>query len=260
VKGSQTIEFVLRRKVGGVELTPTTIGFSLFNQFNREVEQLVGGSDRNVGLDEVTLKIVDGSYKLFLTLPLAVMLAFGPDLRRLGHEDSLGEVDPKRAEVIKTWQARAKTSDGGEYEIKPSAKGSPRVAITKTTDFRDGSATQWVQVEKYLFGKVVDMGGVQKANVHLVLEDTGQTVIAAATQDFLEEQKVNHLYHKTLLRVQALENVRTGALRSVRLINFADYNPQYDEAGLERFINAGTKAWAGVPNAAKWVRKLRGGG
>ena len=34
----------------------------------------------------------------------------------------------------------------------------------------------------------------------------------------------------------------------------------YDEAALERFIEAGRKAWADVPDAAAWVRNLRDGG
>jgi hypothetical protein len=33
----------------------------------------------------------------------------------------------------------------------------------------------------------------------------------------------------------------------------------YDEAALERFIEAGRKAWAGVPDAVQWVRDLRDG-
>jgi hypothetical protein len=38
-----------------------------------------------------------------------------------------------------------------------------------------------------------------------------------------------------------------------------DYSPGYDEAALDRFAEAGKKAWADVPDAAAWVRELRGG-
>ena len=38
-----------------------------------------------------------------------------------------------------------------------------------------------------------------------------------------------------------------------------DYAPVYDEAALDRFAAAGRKAWADVPDAAQWVRELRGG-
>ena len=34
---------------------------------------------------------------------------------------------------------------------------------------------------------------------------------------------------------------------------------RYDEAALDRFAEAGRLAWADVPDAAAWVRQLRGG-
>jgi hypothetical protein len=41
-----TIEFVLRGKVDGLEITPRTIGLSQFKEFNRQVEEFIGGSQK----------------------------------------------------------------------------------------------------------------------------------------------------------------------------------------------------------------------
>jgi hypothetical protein len=38
-----------------------------------------------------------------------------------------------------------------------------------------------------------------------------------------------------------------------------DYRPVYDEEAMRRFEEEGTKAWADVPDAAAWVREIRGG-
>ena len=70
----------------------------------------------------------------------------------------------------------------------------------------------------------------------------------------------NRLYHKALLQVRAEQHFRTGELRNVQLIAFVDYQPAYDEAALDRFAEKGEQAWADVPDAARWVRELRGGG
>jgi hypothetical protein len=35
-------------------------------------------------------------------------------------------------------------------------------------------------------------------------------------------------------------------------------HPAYDEDALDRFAAAGAIAWADVPDAAQWVRELRG--
>ena len=34
--------------------------------------------------------------------------------------------------------------------------------------------------------------------------------------------------------------------------------PRYDEEALNRFAEVGRRAWADVPDAAQWVRQLRG--
>ncbi|MEI7908188.1 MAG: hypothetical protein WCK77_01000 [Verrucomicrobiota bacterium] len=56
MKGPQSIDFVLRGRVDGVEITPATIGLSHFNEFNRQVEEFVGGSGK-LPLDEVRVHI-----------------------------------------------------------------------------------------------------------------------------------------------------------------------------------------------------------
>ena len=58
--GPQTIDSVLRGRVDGVEITPATIGLSRFNEFNRQVEDFVGGSEK-LPLDEVRVQIEPGS-------------------------------------------------------------------------------------------------------------------------------------------------------------------------------------------------------
>ena len=103
------------------------------------------------------------------------------------------------------------------------------------------------------------MGGANKANVHLRLFDSGKIIKIDTTQSYLEKQSSNRLYHKTLLHVRAEEHHKTGAWRNVQLIAFADYDPVYDEDALDRFAEAGTKAWKDIPDGNKWLQEHRGG-
>ncbi|MCF7837062.1 MAG: hypothetical protein K9N49_00355 [Candidatus Marinimicrobia bacterium] len=254
----RTIEFVLRGKVGGVELTPRMIGLSQFNEFNQQVEAFIAGSQRGKQ-NETHVEVAEGSYKLRVTLAAAAALALQPDLVLMARDDALGELDPKRAEVVSKWQASARRDDGYEYEIRPDLEALPKVMLTKRTDYRIGAASPWVTVEKYLFGVVEDMGGAQKANIHLRLRDTGQTVIVGASQDFLRDQSENRVYRQALLRVKAEQHFKTGQLRNVRLLAFEDYAPSYDENALNAFSYQGTQAWRDIPDAVAWVREQRGG-
>jgi len=252
------IEFFLRGRVDGVELTPRTIGLSQFNEFNQQVEAFIAGSQKGK-LNETHVEVGEGSYKLTVLLAAAAAAALEPDLTLMAREDTLGELDPKRAEVVAKWQARARTDPAVQYEIRPGRPDLPTVQLSRTTDFRIGAVVPWVTVEKYLFGTILDMGGAQKANVHLRLKDTGQTIIINSAQNYLQELPDNRLYHQALVHVRAQQHYRTGALRNVQLVAFEDYAPVYDEAALERFAQRGREAWRDVPDAVAWVRERRGG-
>jgi hypothetical protein len=252
------IEFVLSDKVNGVEVTPTNIGLDRFNEFNQQVADFIAGSER-LKLDEVHVTVGAGSYKLTAVLPLLIVTAIEPDLQRLSRQDSLGEIDPKRAEVVARWQARSKTNPDVRYLIQPHGVDAKPIQLSTATDYRIGTIVPWVKVEKYLFGTVMDMGGAQKANVHVRLEDSGQVVRVGTNQDYLKNQKQNRLYRKVLVRVEADQHYKTGELRNLRLLAFEDYESKYDKGALDRFAEAGKRAWADVPDAAAWVRQLRGG-
>lgn len=252
------IEFALHGKVEGVALTPRTIGLSLFNEHNQQVEAFVGGSQK-LKLDQVRVEIAEGSYVLRAFLPPAAMRALEPDLKRMARQDVLGELDVKRAEVIQKWQARSKSNPDVSYEIRPGVEGLPTVTISRETDYRVGDIVPWVAVEKYLLGQVVDMGGTQRANVHLKLEPGGKTLLIGTSQGYLREQVENRLYHKALLHVRAEQHHRTGELRNAQLISFADYQPACGDEALDHFAAQGAEAWADVPDAARWVREIRGG-
>lgn len=252
------IEFALQGKVEGVEIAPRTIGLAQFNEYNQQVEVFIGGSQR-LRMDQIHVEVVEGSYVLRTSLPVVVMAELQPDLKLMARQDVLGELDVKRAEIVQKWQARAKSNPDLSYEVRPKVEGLPRIRVARDTDYRVGEIVPWVSVEKYLFGQVVDMGGAQKANVHLRLDAGGKTLLIGASQGYLREQVENRLYHKALLHVRAEQHHRTGDLRNLHLISFVDYQPAHSEEALDRFAAEGAEAWADVPDAAQWVREVRGG-
>jgi hypothetical protein len=252
------IEFILRGQVDGVEITPRTIGLSQFNEFNQQVETFISGSQKQKQ-NETHVEVAEGSYKLKVLLAAAVGAALEPDLALLAHEDVLGELDPKRAEVVAKWQARARADSSIQFEIRPDRPELPTIRLSHHTNFRIGKVIPWVAVEKHLFGTILDMGGAQKANIHLRLKDTGQSIIINTVQNYLQALPDNRLYHQALVRVRAQQHYRTGALRNVQLIAFEDYAPVYDEAALDRFAERGREAWRDVPDGVAWVRERRGG-
>jgi hypothetical protein len=258
MKTPNRVGFTLRAKVSQREVTPVTIGLSMFNQFNGEVEEFVAGGQRRTPLDEVHVEIKDGSYKLVLTLPLALAAALESDLRKLQKENSLGDIDPKRAAVVERWQKRARANPNYVVAIESVENVFKPIHVSKDTDYHTPDQDEWVAVEKYVVGTVVDMGGTTAANVHLVNDETGRRLVAESSEDFLRDQKENYLYRKVQIHVAAQENIKTGELRDVRLISFVGNGPSYDEAELEAAIQKGTQAWANVPDSVAWLKGIRG--
>ena len=259
MSNAMAIEFVLKTHRGGVEVTPATIGLSRFNEFNQQVADFLSGSS-NETLDDIPVRIEPGSYKLVPVLTLALMTSLEPDLKALSRQDSLGDIDAKRAKVASKWQAQSRKAPGTVISIRPV--GMPAISpvvFSRETDYRVGSANQLVRVEKYIFGTVTDIGGATRANVHIRLEDTGQIVKISSDENYLKNQEKSRVYKRALVRIEADKHLKTGELSNLRLIKFEDYEEGYDAEALDRFEEAGRLAWADVSDGAEWVRKLRGG-
>ena len=192
-------------------------------------------------------------------LPLLVAGAVEKDIHQLEREDSLHEIDPCRAQIVRIWQDMARNTPDSWVNIETGKVGGKALSISSNTDFHAKEQNEWVAVEKYVSGIVKDIGGATKSNVHIVLDDAGRTLIAASTEDYLREQKQNYLYRRVQLHISAEENIRTGELRHEKLIAFIGEGPSYSESELDTLIQKGTKAWSDVPDSVAWVREQRGG-
>ena len=77
---------------------------------------------------------------------------------------------------------------------------SKPIELSTATDYRVGETVPWVKVEKYLFGTVENMGGVQKANdPHPAWRIRASVVLVGTNQEYLKEQQENRLYRKLLV-------------------------------------------------------------
>ncbi|MGH7956587.1 MAG: hypothetical protein ACREH8_06205, partial [Opitutaceae bacterium] len=64
--------------------------------------------------------------------------------------------------------------------------------------------------------------------------------------------------HHARVHVMAEQELRTGELRNLRLIDLQAYAPKADEAELAQLFERGAKAWANVGSATAWVEQVRG--
>ncbi|OMP13069.1 hypothetical protein COLO4_02333 [Corchorus olitorius] len=107
------------------------------------------------------------------------------------------------------------------------------------------------------WGRLLIWGGVNKPNIHFVLND-GVPLVVSADKSKIAEEDRNWIYREALLHVKAEENLSTGQLRKVTLLNFEDYDPRYNDDDFRAMTLKGESAWADVKDASAWVDEIRG--
>ncbi len=252
---TNALRFSLSDRIDGADIGPARIPLALLGQFQSEVGDFLRGSSRDVDPGQVQVAIEEGSLAL-VTSGLLVAGSLWHDLDQLKQSESLDSIDPKRATIVERWQTVARQFPHRGYSVG-EVREKPLILVNAKTNFRRIAEDAWVVVEKYLHGRVVDLGGKTKANVHLELEN-GATITVSSNQDILLKEDRNRLYRPALLHVTAEENLGDGELRNLRLLAFADYEPAFDESEFNRLVERGTIAWADVPDASQWVEDLRG--
>ena len=80
-----------------------------------------------------------------------------------------------------------------------------------------------------------------------------------ASQDFIENIEENAVYKRYQPRVKAEENVHTGELRNIEILELGKpFHPRFDEEKLNSLIAQATPRWADVPDANSWLHEIRG--
>ena len=254
-----SIEFSLDDIIGGQPLTPETVDLPTLRGFLEEVEKLVKGDVPGASLADSRVRIETGSVRAVVMAGQLLIANLNIDLAHLASTGDLDVIQPKRAEVIEQWQRRAQRTPTRSYLVQSRSMFDAKpTKVSSTSHYQHGGENAWVMVEKYLAGRVVDLGGKQEPNVHLVLADSGKSVRVSATEQQLGAEKENQVYKDVTLRVQAEQHLRTRELRNVRLLEFLHRSDEVDEEALSKLWQKGQEAWRDVEHASAWVESLRG--
>ena len=240
---ANTLRFALNDRIDDAEVGPSHVPLALLGHFQNDVSEFLAGSGKDVNLNQVMAAIEEGSLALVAS-SLMTATNLWADVERLHNPTQLGLVDPKRAAVVERWQAAARKHPHRRYTLANQA-GAVIIRVDADSDFRNQTAAVWVEVKKYLYGQITDLGGTGKANVHLKLDD-GKVLTIASTQKLLGDDERNRLYKPAVLRISAEENLHNGELRNLTLLGFHDRQAVWDEAAFGELVRKGTRAWADV--------------
>lgn len=256
---NEKLYFSVKDTIGGEQVTPENVPLKLIIELADAMNRFIYGKAKSTG--EVSVSIKKGSFAIVAPASPITQSAIN-DYRIVKKTGALDNIDPIRARIIRDLQVKAQKDKNRIYTISDKEdidtdNHHDALVISKETDYRTIRTDQWVPTETYMYGMVVDIGGKTKTNVHLVLEN-GDTIVLNADSKQIEEDEINRVYRKQLVKVTAEQNLETKKYRNERLSDFVEYEPKFDEEQFNEISKKVRHSWADVPDVLAWVENMRG--
>jgi hypothetical protein len=251
------ISLIVKGKTINGNLNPMDIDIAETREILADVETLLFPTKiEKEERPKVSYEVKEGSVKNIFYLPLAKVIMFSALLTEVGNRGNIDLLEPKAASIIDKWQRKSYNS-GIDYLITSSlSDDKPLISITAKTQFIAPQA-DWVNTSLYLYGKIYEEGGLSKINLHILTDRYGKlTVNATEEQLTAGDQKLFKIYG---LWVKGKQNVESGQLKDLELIDYLTYQPEYDEIVLQKQIKKATTNWAAIKDKDKWLQEIRGG-
>ena len=251
------IEIRVKGKRGNFDLTPENYDIRDVIAVLEQAENLLFPNNKKER-PAISYNIQEGSVKHVLSTALQVVIGFNAVLAQI--QQTNYSIDFLESPTAKAFEAFRETAIKQDvvFEISTSIENSSKVIVDKSTEFIR-SEDIWVDAEFYFYGLVVDLGGKQKANVHLDTKEHGVLRIDA-DKAILANYQSNPLYKRYGVRASGKQNITTGEIdkTTLHLIEIIDFSPIYKEDYIKGLINKARNSWIGVSDADDWLSSLRG--
>lgn len=251
------IEIRIAGSNGNLDLSPDNYDIREIIFILENAENLLYPGDKK-DRPNISYKIEEGSVKHILKTSMQYIIGFNAIIGQVTQVQNIDFLDLETAKAFENIQDIAVKRDY-VFIIKTSIDNTNEVRIDKTTRFYRTEAI-WADAEFYFYGKVVNAGGKEKANIHVYTEELG-TVRIQTPISFLEQYDENLLYKTFGIRVTGKQHSETGELdtSTLKFIELVDYQPKYDEQYLKALRDKAKKSWLGSINPDNWLKEIRGG-
>lgn len=203
----------------------------------------------------ISYEIKEGSINNLFFLPLANTIMFSALMEAVGKQGNIDLLDRKQAAIIDKWQKKSYGS-GRQFVIGSSVSEAPLLTISRDSQFIS-SQNDWVTASLYLYGKVYEEGGRKDINLHILTDRYGPLTVDATEEQLTTGE--NKLFKFYGLWVKGKQNVSTGELKDLKLIDFLFRQEDYDELALQSLIKKSTINLSKIRNKDQWLADLRGG-
>lgn len=251
------IEIRITGSKGNLELSPDNYDIGEIISILENAENLLFPNDKRER-PTISYKIEQGSVRHIFKTSIQYIIGFNAIIGQVTQTKNIDFLDLPTARAIENIQGIAAKKDYS-FTISTSVDNSNEVKIDGTTSFYRTESI-WADAELYLYGKVTNAGGKERANIHIYTEELG-TVRVETPILFLEQYEDNLLYKTFGIRAIGKQHSETGEIdkTSLKFLELIDYEQSYDEKYLKSLREKAKKSWLGNIDADKWLREIRGG-
>jgi len=248
------IEIRVTGKKGNNPITPDSIDISEIRAMLEQAEHLLFPNEKT-NRPPITYAMEEGSVKHIFKTALHAIIGFNAILNHINENNTIDFLSLNASKAIESFQNLAVKRDYA-IQIKTSVQNSPVLTIDKTTHFYRNTSL-WVDAELYFYGKIIDAGGKDKANIHIVTDDLGRIKVETPIE-FLEKQEQNILYKEYGVRALGKQNAETGEIdtNSLKIVELISYSRDYDEEYLNGLRQKAK--WLKSINPDQWLNEIRG--
>jgi hypothetical protein len=257
VEKKANIEIRINGRKGNLEVSPDTFDIKEIMLVLEQVESLLFPNDKT-NRPTISYAIEQGSVRHVFTTSMQAVIAFNAIIAQVNISQNIDFLDLPTAKAIESFQNTALKKDYA-FSISTSLPNTAELRIDKSTYFFR-NASVWADAEFYFYGKIVNAGGKDKANIHVATDDFG-TIHIETPIEFLEKQEANILYKTCGVRAIGKQHSETGEIdrTSLKFVEMVDYQTNFDEIYLTNLIGKASKKWGNIEDPDAWLRELRGG-
>ena len=251
------IEIIITGSKGNLDLTPDNYDIREIIAILENAENLLYAAEKR-DRPTISYRIEGGSVKHILKTAIQFIIGFNAIIGQVNLVQNIDFMDLNTAKAFESIQDIA-VKRGYVFSIRTSLDQTNEVTIDRTTRFFR-SEEIWADAEFYLYGKVTNAGGKDKANIHISTEEYG-TVRVQTPISFLERYEENMLYKTFGIRASGKQHSETGEIdaSTLKFIELLDYQPRYDEQYLQALRERAKTSWLGGINPDNWLNEIRGG-
>jgi hypothetical protein len=250
------IEVSFKGMVNGKALTPLDVDITEVREVITDIENfLYPTRGEKTERPLIAYKIETGSAKHLFFLPITSVIIFNSLIGEVAHRKTVDFLDFRRADILEKFQRKARERDL-EITMSTSLADKKTLVIDRNTNYYNVSP-DWINTDFTLYGEVYQEGGINP-NFHIINKEYGKLTIAATKEQILEgEKRVYKIYG---IKASGKMNIATGKPFDLKLENFIEYNPIFDQSELDLLIAKATPNLSKIENVDEWLEHIRGGG